>query len=1431
MAAQTLTDVTRNYDDAAISGLLNGELITLNNSNLIINSDVRWAQQAAVLGSITISTTLGGSVLVDGRDVWWIPFDASSGNVPALGTAGVQNCDGGTSLATGEFLGIWSALGTAPLASGSPIPSTGFIKFRSKVGNFLDNEIINLPGGANVTVNSITGGRRGWIHVVGAEAGAVTVPRLGTFQTRGDWFELGETNGSDDQTFQFPVTDNCPAIQIETAPGSGVYEWYLNAGSRWGTATVFVPTDARGKYFGQDNATGIITIARRVSNACGFKPASGCKVRIPNIIVSSSTNANWNLNTINATAATRYDFVTTSAGNIDIEGIIGTWFLSFASAFAVRVVNSALLQTLTISNTASTTTLDNVAVGLNAALELSPVTLSNLFSGGLIRDVRAARYASSGTGQFVFSVTDCEQLNFTRVIGELFGSTTAVTRGNATVYSFFFTRANNFTMESCVGICGRLDFSQCANVNSNNYLFAEGINGTTPNNVNPISAIVVSNASINIDINGFSSFANIANQHPYTGLLSITNAYFITFRNVGTASVPYNMGSANACGVIATLATATNLVFRRIYTQNTRTAPFSTANTVQGVVMDNVWGDGADSQQILALNVTPKGCRWTRSLTGGASVYGRHWEDAFISATAGFILIAMNEPLAATADQVEATAGTPAFTSGGQVAMRTLGDQVTWTCPYFVLGYTSLTNVAPTITGTNTANFSFEYQIDIGSGFSAWKTMNAANLSGETISPLVGFRLKVRATVTVANSANALTFISIAGTTNSTDQQIQYPLPFDAAASITGIIAGSRIQIYNVTTATELRNEIVPGTSFTFGYYNGIEASPGDVIRIRLAYVNGANARLPQEIIAVASSLGFSALASQVQDTVYNTNAIDGSTVTELTSDYPNLQIDSNDVDGETTVQRIYAWFVNNRASSQGIEQYFDALLAEDLVNYRIKASVVNLKIDNVIATPLKIIGGRIYRDDGDTVIAATSNSIQIDPDKAYGVEVGTSGLTVSESNTLNKLNALTEDVSGLRFTSKALEQAPAGGGGGSADWTAIEKNQIRHRLGIDGTAAIPSATPNLGVPSAAANASQVRIELAPELGRMDVNVSSRASQTSVDTKPNLAAIEGSSILAKEATVATRASQTSVNSIPTNPLLANDSRLNFLDAAISTRLASAGYTPPPSVSAIASQVRTELALELGRIDTSISTRLATAGYTSPPTAAIIADAVWDELLSGHAIVGSSGAALSGAGGGVSPSMIAAAVRLELAPELGMIDTEISSRLASAGYTVPPNASTIAGQVRAELGTELGRIDAPISTRSTPAQVNTEVSNALNSYDPPTKAELDSAIAGIPTVDYSAIASAVWTATTRSLNVDVTLGSSEITEIANAVQAAIINEGDGQQVIDAIVNAIGNENITAISIAQAVRTNLATELGRIDVSVSSRASQGSVFGLY
>ena len=123
-------------------------------------------------------------------------------------------------------------------------------------------------------------------------------------------------------------------------------------------------------------------------------------------------------------------------------------------------------------------------------------------------------------------------------------------------------------------------------------------------------------------------------------------------------------------------------------------------------------------------------------------------------------------------------------------------------------------------------------------------------------------------------------------------------------------------------------------------------------------------------------------------------------------------------------------------------------------------------------------------------------------------------------------------------------------------------------------------------------------------------------------------------------------------------------------------------------------IRTELAVELGRLDASVSSRLASASYTAPttpPTAAQIATAVEGSLLNeadGQAVLN----ALVGAIGNqnLSEVSLVAAVRADLERSGGKLD--------NIPTTSAPSASTVAGAVRTELGTELSRIDAAVSTR-------------------------------------------------------------------------------------------------------------------------------------
>jgi hypothetical protein len=132
----------------------------------------------------------------------------------------------------------------------------------------------------------------------------------------------------------------------------------------------------------------------------------------------------------------------------------------------------------------------------------------------------------------------------------------------------------------------------------------------------------------------------------------------------------------------------------------------------------------------------------------------------------------------------------------------------------------------------------------------------------------------------------------------------------------------------------------------------------------------------------------------------------------------------------------------------------------------------------------------------------------------------------------------------------------------------------------------------------------------------------------------------------------------------------------------------------------------------------------------------------------------------------SAASVASAVRTELT-EISNLDASVSSRLASSAYTAPtsaPSASAVATAVRTELGTELGRIDQSISSRLASADYTT----------PPTTAQ-----------------------------------------IATAVEGSLLNENDGQAVLNALVGAIGNQNVDEIALVAAIRSDLERSGGKLD----------------
>lgn len=823
MTAYVLTD-NCNIDQlgqaspsGSASARAGGDTVNTNGFNFTIDQDTRYGLTGGStlsLGSLTINAAKGGNIDIDARSVRMIPYNTGTGNVPAYNTVVTQ---GGV---TGKLIRVQSAINATPTAVGAAMPATGFITVKQIAGgSFAAGALTNI--GATATGADVVG----FIELVGDEAATINCNRLGTLFMRGDWFDVGTTTGSAASTWQLPTNGSVqyyPGVQVETAAGSGLYEWWPCAGSL--SAVGSTATDVRGRTCWITTA-GVLRIGNDGTRDVGQVPATGCKIRVPNIITAVCTTAARGTNALpNATLATRYDLTTTGGGVIDIDKANLAWFPSISQAYSVSIVDTGVLTQLSLLEVAQPMTLTRVCVGQEAANSQVGLVMGLCFAGGTITDVHATRAGLAASGNYIATLTDIAGFTFNNL-----RLNSRLVKGNAGAGSALLTRVVNTTFNNTKVVGGKIVQAGCTGVTFNTTSYADVVTGTTATTAaqNNSAFEFATAASYNITLNGL-DFFGLTNVHPYLQLLfvNIAGCSNIKLRNIGTSpSSTLSMGSANACGQVLlgiTGAAVADLKLQRIFVANTRTNLYATMdNSNTRITLENVMSDNAEVPVASCLNMIHKGVRATPTYAAQTGVYGTHWWDHFISATAGRIAIVMNEPTSLTASQVTLTNGA-AFTAAGGLYMPTIGMTATFEMPYFSKGHTSFTNTALVMAGGGAVgNFTFAYQIDTGSGFGAWSSELTAAALGTALNGLgainasTGFKLKLRITTGTANTT-AITSVYVTTGTSASDQANYYPLD-TATLTLTGLVTGSDVVVLQAGTST-VRSSVDAHGSTTWQY-------------------------------------------------------------------------------------------------------------------------------------------------------------------------------------------------------------------------------------------------------------------------------------------------------------------------------------------------------------------------------------------------------------------------------------------------------------------------------------------------------------------------------------------------------------------------------------------------------------------------------------
>lgn len=180
------------------------------------------------------------------------------------------------------------------------------------------------------------------------------------------------------------------------------------------------------------------------------------------------------------------------------------------------------------------------------------------------------------------------------------------------------------------------------------------------------------------------------------------------------------------------------------------------------------------------------------------------------------------------------------------------------------------------------------------------------------------------------------------------------PVVTNQSVTISGAVAGSRIQIYDLTSATELYN----GTpTFPYTWTDPSVYAADRAIRLRVAYVSGTTAKKFIETnIGTATEVDYalSYLVAQENDDVYINNAVDGSTVTNITINDGTMLLSISSA--TETWQNIYAYEMYWLFTSTGIQDLGQSITAPDTANYLMDSTVLTIK--NISGSATKLTGG-----------------------------------------------------------------------------------------------------------------------------------------------------------------------------------------------------------------------------------------------------------------------------------------------------------------------------------------------------------------------------------------------------------------------------------------------------------------------------------------
>ena len=530
MATFTITGYTN--IDQLTGKTAASDTYNINGGYLFVDQDSRVGMNqttGSALGNITLSATLGGTIEFNATKVRLIQYDGGAGNVSG------SNSSVWLGDASGQLIGVYSGLQFRAANSGAAMPATGYLKIKNWNG-----VAFGTGAATGIQANLIGPDRAGWIECVGVNSLACTVNRLNKFIASGDWFDLGTTTADFNTTYQIPSNGNLvysPGVWTETNTGTNLFEFYPCAGTLPASGNRVQNDPIRGKVCWIDT-TGKVWFGRDGANTGGgYVPPAGLKIRVPNIFFTTCAAATQASNVLpNATLATRYRWVTTSAGVVDINKAQVNWNAAFAQPYSVALKNVGIMTQLNASEIASPIAWEQIGVGQEAANTQNALVMATCFAGGYMSGCTWTR-AALATAVTVNSITDCSDLVIQDEKTFAF-----LTRANASAGVNTLTRVNGSSWKNSVFGGGRVALATCSNISFSGITYFDCLTGTT-SLFNPMYVFDMTLNCSNVTMDNI-HFGGLPLVQPYAGILQLGAAGCsnIKLRNLGSYANPLDMG-------------------------------------------------------------------------------------------------------------------------------------------------------------------------------------------------------------------------------------------------------------------------------------------------------------------------------------------------------------------------------------------------------------------------------------------------------------------------------------------------------------------------------------------------------------------------------------------------------------------------------------------------------------------------------------------------------------------------------------------------------------------------------------------------------------------------------------------------------------------------------------------------------------------------